>query len=103
MIEKLNIPIRDKLTKKIEYMLWLDEGIWWKSEFDDKDNKIYSQYYDNTWIKRKYDDRGNVIFFKRHNNQWGKLEYNNEADIIYYENSEGYISDDRKTKHNNTK
>ncbi len=95
MIDKYNISIEDKNTKKIEYNLWLDEGYWRKSEFDSKGNNIYTHYNDNSWIKRKYDDIGNVIFFKRTNNEWGKLEYNDEGKRIYYEDSEGYIKDDR--------
>lgn len=41
MIEKYNIPIEDKNTKKIIYTLSLDIGYWLKSEFDDKGNRIY--------------------------------------------------------------
>jgi len=39
MIEKYNISIKNKLTKKIFYKLDLDDGFWWKYEYDDRGNK----------------------------------------------------------------
>jgi hypothetical protein len=78
MIEKTNISIQDKLTKKINYYLNLDSGYWRKSEFETGGNQIY--YEDTTGY-------------------WSKGEYNDEGKRIYSETSDGYISDDRKTKH----
>jgi hypothetical protein len=49
MIDKLNISIEDKLTKKIEYKLNLGDGYWWKSEFDSRGNLIY--YVSSLWTK----------------------------------------------------
>ncbi len=75
MIEKLNIPIGNKLTKEISYRLSLEGGGWYKAEFDNKYNLIY---YENGA------------------GRWTKSEYNDEGERIYYETSEGYIKDDRK-------
>jgi hypothetical protein len=41
MIEKYNIPIEDKLTKKIEYTLSLDINFWYKIEYDSRGKEIY--------------------------------------------------------------
>lgn len=74
MIDKLNIPIRDKLTKKIIYALDLDLGVWLKYEYNSSDNQIYYE-----------DDSG----------FWSKYEYDNEGKRIYYEDTHGHIRDDR--------
>ena len=40
MIEKNNIPIQNKLTKRISYILFLDSGWWRKIEYDDRGKEI---------------------------------------------------------------
>jgi len=74
MIEQTNITIENKLTKKIEYKFYLDEGYWYKAEYNSRGHLIYDE-----------DDSG----------YWSKYEYNNEGKRIYFENSNGYIKDDR--------
>jgi hypothetical protein len=74
MIDKANIPIGNKHTKKINYRLNLDEGAWYKYEYDSRGNKTYHENSGDFWYKYEYDS------------------YNNK---IYFENSEGYIKDYR--------
>ena len=75
MIEKSNIKIENKLTKKITYTLALDSERWYKQEYDSEGKLIY------------YEDRG----------YWSKQEYDNEGNLIYHENKfDGIIRDDRK-------
>jgi len=74
MIEKLNIPIQSKNTKKIEYCLSLDNEWWHISELDKNNNEIY---YVNS--------KGN----------WVKKEYNNRGDKIYVEDKHGFLNYDR--------
>ena len=64
MIEKTNITIGNKLTKKIEYMLFLDGGAWWKHEFDSSDNEIYYENSEGDWSKREYNDIGERIYYE---------------------------------------
>ena len=82
MIDKYNISIEDKLTKKIEYLLYLDDGFWHKNEYNSRGNRIYSESSGGFWYK---------------------AEFNTEGNIIYYETSKGILRDDRKTKHINRK
>jgi len=49
MIEKTNITIEDKNTKKIEYKLNLGDDYWWKSEYNAEGNLIY--YVSSLWAK----------------------------------------------------
>ncbi len=74
MIEKLNIPIRNKLSRQIKYILYLH------NEF---------------WCKREYDSEGNQIYYEDNTGYWVKREYDNEGKRVYYETSEGFIRDDR--------
>ncbi len=74
MIEKTNIPIQNKLTKKIRYKLNLDGGWWWKSEHDYSGKEIYSENCNGFWYK---------------------AEYNAEGKRIYSQNSNGLIVDKR--------
>ncbi len=74
MIEKTNISIDNKDTKKIDYYLNLDIGYWDKEEFNNEGKEIYYETSSGFWYKKEYDTEGNVI---------------------YYENSRGYIRDDR--------
>ncbi len=78
IIEKNNIPLEDKLTKKILYILNLDRDYWSKKEFD---------------------SIGQIIYFETSLGYWAKSEYDNEGKRVYFENSNRYIKDDRKTKH----
>ncbi len=80
MIDKLNISIEDKQTKKIRYHLNLDSGYWFKYEYDNEGNITYGEDSRGYWKKTEYDTRGNQI---------------------YSENSNGFIRDDRKIKHIN--
>ncbi len=80
MIDKLNITIENKITKKIKYYLWLNNGWWSKSE---------------------YDSRGNLIYYESSSGHWSKKEYGSKGNQIYSENSNVIIKDDRKTKHTN--
>jgi hypothetical protein len=41
MIDKLNISIENKETKKIMYKLYLDINYWYKREYDSRFNQIY--------------------------------------------------------------
>jgi hypothetical protein len=45
MIDKLKISIKDKLTKKIKYELYLDIGFWRKREYDTRGKLIH---YENS-------------------------------------------------------
>ena len=74
MIDKYNIPIHSKNTKKIKYFLFLDSGEWEKEEFNHKDKPTYFESSRGKWYKAEYDS-------------WGSM--------IYYESSYGYIIDDR--------
>lgn len=74
MIEKTNIPIHNKQTKKIKYNLSLD-------------------FYD--YYKTEFDSRGNQTYFEDSGGYWFKNEYDNEGKRIYFGYSRGYISDDR--------
>jgi hypothetical protein len=74
MIDKLNISIKNKDTKKIKYKLNLDND-WWR--------------------KYEYDTRGNLIYCENGAGYWYKMEYNNKNKVIYYENNIGIITDKR--------
>ena len=74
MVDKHNISIKNKDTKKIEYKLSLDSGYWSKSE---------------------YNSIGREIYFENSRGYWYKVEYDTRGNIIYCKTSEGYISDDR--------
>jgi len=120
MIDKLNIPLQNIQTKKIEYYLYfsdeqLDDGFWHKREYDSRGNQIYFENIQGDWNKFEYDNesnqiyfeengglileydtRGNIIYSEERDGRWYKSEYNNEGDLIYYENSRrGIIKDDR--------
>ena len=75
MIEKTNIIIQSKLTKKIKYYFELDNGYWCKQEYNSRGNETYFEVSDGWWYKKGFEDKGK---------------------ITYYENSGGYIRDDRK-------
>ena len=51
MIDKTNITIGNKLTKKIIYYLNFDSGYWSKKEFDSRGERIYYDYghISKTW------------------------------------------------------
>lgn len=62
MIEKTNISIQDKLTKKINYYLNLDEGYWCKWEHNSEGKTLY--YENHTyWTKSEYTKEGKRINF----------------------------------------
>ncbi len=62
MIEKTNLPIVDKLTKKIEYWLNLDRGFWLKAEYDSRGNEIYYVNSFRNWVKKEYNTIGDKIY-----------------------------------------
>ena len=95
MIEKLNIPIENKLTKKISYGLNLDDGWWYKYEHDSRGNVIYFEDSEGDWYKREYDSIGNKIYYETSSGYWSKREYASKGEQIYYETSNGIIKDDR--------
>ncbi len=64
MIEKTNITIGNKESKKIEYLLNLDNGYWHKYEYDNRGNETYYEDYNYEWHEKKYDDRGNIIYYE---------------------------------------
>jgi hypothetical protein len=74
MIDKTNITIENKDTKKISYRLNLEGGYWYKQEFD---------------------SRGNETYFEDNEGYWHKSEFNAEGNVIYYESSRGVIKDKR--------
>ena len=49
MIDKLNIPLQYKETKKIAYTLFLDSEWWWKEEYDDSDKRILHKSSMDKW------------------------------------------------------
>ncbi len=42
MIDKLNVPIRSKLTKRVVYHLFLDDGYWVIDEYNQDKFRINS-------------------------------------------------------------
>ncbi len=61
MIKQTNIPLENKYTKKIDYILFLDSGFWRKREYDSVGNQIYVENSWGLWYKREYDSLGNQI------------------------------------------
>ncbi len=74
MIEQTNIKIHNKLTKKIDYVLSLDDAF---------------------WVKYEYNNEGNIIYYENSLGYWYKRGYNTRGERIYFENSKGIIKDDR--------
>ena len=64
MIEQTNIKIGNKESKVIRYTMLLDEGVWYKFEYDSEGNETYYEDYNYEWHEKKYDDRGNIIYFE---------------------------------------
>ena len=83
MIDKYNITIHSKNTKKIRYRLNLDRGDWFKSEYDAEANETYFEM-------------SGGIYYEMSGGIWYKKEYNTRGELIYSENSDGHIRDDRK-------
>lgn len=77
MIDKYNITIHSKNTKKIECTFYLDEGYYYKNE---------------------YNSLGNIIYYEDSYGFWYKSEFGSRGNQIYYENCYGEIKDDRKIK-----
>ena len=63
MIDKTNIKIQNKLTKKIIYVLDLDLGVWLNFEYDTRGNDIYYENYRGDWVKKEYDNEGKRIYY----------------------------------------
>ena len=89
---------------------------WYRREYDDAGNIIFSENNNGTWLKWEYDDRKNIIYFedstgyweqtkydkfgykigqKNSKGEWEKREYDNFGNLLYYEDSEGTIEDYR--------
>jgi len=64
MIEQTNIKIGNKESKVIHYTMLLDEGVWYKFEYDSRGNRIYYENGDGYWYKREYDNGGKRIYFE---------------------------------------
>ena len=67
MIDKLNISIQNKNTKKITYTLyldklWLDNVHWEKEEFNHKDKITYFESGRGNWVKVYYDSKDNMVY-----------------------------------------
>ncbi len=59
VIDKLNIKIESKNTKKIKYELDLDIGYWFNEEYDSRGNEIYYQTSEGYSYKKEYDNVAN--------------------------------------------
>ena len=70
-------------------------GYWYKCEYDDNGNEIYSENSNGCWFKSEYDDKGNEIYYENSNGYWSKLEYDDKENQIYFESSNGVVSDNR--------
>jgi len=94
MIDKYNIKIQNKNTKKIEYILSLDDYWWFKSEFDSRGKDTYYEDSEGGWNKSEYDDEGNQISFETKD---GYLHYKNITfkKQISFETNDRHIKDDR--------
>ncbi len=75
MIDKTNIPLENKLSKRISYTMFLNSG---------------------KWLKTEYNSRGNITYYENSGGYWYKYKYDSIGKQIYFENSNGYIKDDRK-------
>ncbi len=75
MIDKLNIPLQNKDTKKIKYWLYLDDAF---------------------WLKYEYNNEGYIIHYVNSGGYWIKKGYNTRGERTYFEDSKGNIIDDRK-------
>jgi hypothetical protein len=64
MIDKLNITIENKLTKKIEYRLNLDNDVWDKFEYNTTLRQVYYEHSGGFYYNYEYDSKGNIIYFK---------------------------------------
>ncbi len=65
MIDKLNIPLENKETKKIFYTLWLDGGTWCKTEINAGGLEIYYESSLSYWYKFEYDVSDNIYILLR--------------------------------------
>lgn len=50
-IEELNIPLKDKGTKKIRYEYHLEDNSWYKNEYDEHGNYRYYENSNGFWYK----------------------------------------------------
>jgi hypothetical protein len=64
MIDKLNLPIGNKDTKKFKYWLDLDGGFWFKTEYNDEGSVTYNEDCTGFWSKTEYNTRGKVIYLE---------------------------------------
>jgi hypothetical protein len=73
MVDKYNITIQYKGTKKIKYWLNLDNGRWEKEEYNHKDKITYFENSFGNWIKAHYDSKDNMMYCEdgnvKHNNR----------------------------------
>jgi hypothetical protein len=71
------------------------KGLWIKSEYDDKVNEMYREDSEGYWHRRKYNDAGKEIRYVNSKGLWIKSEYDDEGNRIYFESSDGTINDQR--------
>jgi len=96
MIDKLNIPIENKLTKKINYTLLLDDvHYWFKKEYNTRGKLIHYVNAGGYWFQQEHDSRANIVYYEDCDGFWYKMEYDMRGNQIYYETSDGYIIDKR--------
>jgi hypothetical protein len=50
---------------------------------------IYYENSDGEWYKKEYDDNNNLIFTKQIGGYWLRKEYDDKGKLIYYEDSNG--------------
>ena len=68
---------------------------WYKKQYDQQENVVYREAYDNYWNRMKYDQHGNIIHFEDSNGFSYIKEYDTQGNQIYYEDSSGNIYDQR--------
>ena len=81
-----------RIYNKKDYEIYYEDsdGVWYRKEYDENGNLIYSINHMGVSIKRKYDDRGNLIYEEENSNShWIKRKYDVNRNEIYYEDSYG--------------
>jgi hypothetical protein len=92
-VKDFPFEIKDKNGKLIYFEY--SNGLWFKSEYDDRGKEIRFENSTGLWIKREYDDQGNGIYIENSDGYWIKREYDDQGNLIYSENSDGKIVDNR--------
>ena len=71
--------INNKLIIIYEY------GCWVRSEYDERNNRIYYEDSNGFWVKCEYDERNNRIYFLDSTGCCEKREFDERNNCIYYE------------------